>query len=282
MFRKIIQASPPNIQVFLAFTFGLASNLIVLSSLTSFPDTVEMNLLRQALGMITIFLMPALMLLNLRGETPNEAWRLMPRADWRLILPAVLVMPLFMDIGEWLYVEISSWTNVPEWWVSMREASSASGGFFTDVLNGPNWVVGLGALLIVVIGPIAEEFFFRGTVQRLMTAQIGGTKSILLTAFFFAMMHLQVDQFASIFTLGLVLGYLYDRTQSLWTTIVAHVVFNGVSYAVELGWIGWHSPLYLAFITAVLGVGALLMARSLPPTPVLPEPPKQSWDTSEE
>ncbi|NVK26512.1 MAG: CPBP family intramembrane metalloprotease [Flavobacteriia bacterium] len=282
MFRKIIQATTPNMQVFLAFTFGLASNIIVLTSLDSLPDTVEMNLLRQALGMITIFMMPALMLLNLRNETPNAAWRLTPSLDWRLMLPALLVMPLFMDIGEWLYVEISSWNNVPDWWIELREASATSGGFFNEVLNGEDWVVGLGALLIVIIGPIAEEFFFRGTAQRLLAAQIGGTKSILITSLFFAMMHLQVDQFVSILMLGLVLGYLYNRTQSLWTTIVAHIVFNGVSYAVELGWIGWQSSLAMTFLTAVVGVFVLLMARPLPPTPVLLELPKQSSDRSEE
>lgn len=84
-------------------------------------------------------------------------------------------------------------------------------------------------LAVIVAAPLMEEVFFRGfLLTGFSRSRLGAPGAIVLTAAFWAAIHLQYDFYgiATIFVFGLFLGYARLRTGSIYTTIVMHAVMN--------------------------------------------------------
>lgn len=85
---------------------------------------------------------------------------------------------------------------------------------------------------MVVAGPVAEEFLFRGFLFRgWVDSRLRETGTILLTSTIWSLMHIEYSLFelAVIFAYGIVLGYSRSRTGSLLTPTVIHVAINLVA-----------------------------------------------------
>ena len=83
-------------------------------------------------------------------------------------------------------------------------------------------------LLAALIGPIAEEIFFRGLLYGGLRNRIGVGRALVLTAFLFACLHTDPVSFLPIFALGLLFGWVYEKTGSLAAPVAIHVLHNGV------------------------------------------------------
>jgi uncharacterized protein len=94
---------------------------------------------------------------------------------------------------------------------------------------------------IVVAAPISEEIFFRGCLQTFFSALFsrrgGRWMAVVVTSFLFAMAHGDWWARPPIFVLSLCLGYAYERTGNLWTSIMIHAAFNAVQAAIFLEFI---------------------------------------------
>ncbi len=92
--------------------------------------------------------------------------------------------------------------------------------------------IGLLFLMIVIIAPIVEELFFRGTVLPAIMDRLGVWPAIVISSVWFAASHLQAIQFPGLLVVGLVLAYCRIRTRSLVPAIALHMAFNGVTFGV--------------------------------------------------
>lgn len=99
---------------------------------------------------------------------------------------------------------------------------------FTLVLMGAqyDWQLILLVLLGGVIAPIKEEVFFRGIFYPPFRQHYGRGKGILLTAGLFALLHFDVLRFIPLLVGGVVLTWLYEKTSSIWPSIIAHGTWN--------------------------------------------------------
>ncbi|HZH03612.1 MAG TPA: type II CAAX endopeptidase family protein [Myxococcaceae bacterium] len=91
---------------------------------------------------------------------------------------------------------------------------------------------GLAAIVVSVsfAAPVCEEFFFRGVLQKQWSAT--GARpwtAVLGTSALFSALHLDPIGFPARLELGLLFGWLFLRTGSLWPGIFAHAANNGVS-----------------------------------------------------
>tara|TARA_B100000989_G_C19452876_1_gene432598 strand:- start:53 stop:835 length:783 start_codon:yes stop_codon:yes gene_type:complete len=87
----------------------------------------------------------------------------------------------------------------------------------------------LNFLMVVIGAPIVEELLFRGFLfSQLKTTKLGINGSIVLTSLIWTSIHLQYDLFLliPIFLLGLFLGYLMLKYNSLYLVIIVHAVHN--------------------------------------------------------
>ncbi len=80
--------------------------------------------------------------------------------------------------------------------------------------------------LVTIIGPIAEELFFRGFAYPVFRKKIGVRNAILVVSFIFAMLHMNIVSFFPILALGILLAYLYEKTGSIIPSIAVHIIHN--------------------------------------------------------
>ena len=95
---------------------------------------------------------------------------------------------------------------------------------------------GLTGLSIITIVPLSEEFLFRGLLQNWLKDKLGSSFAITLTSIVFAFFHFSTDigisnieLISSLYVLSWMLGYLFERQQSLWASVGLHSIFNLIS-----------------------------------------------------
>lgn len=94
--------------------------------------------------------------------------------------------------------------------------------------------LGLIALSVVVVAPVAEEVFFRGFAFRGISARRGFWPAAIIVSAVFAVIHIEPTNMAPIFVLSLLLCWLQWKTSSVVPPILCHMVYNGVQI---VGWL---------------------------------------------
>ena len=115
---------------------------------------------------------------------------------------------------------LSNWLPMPEYIQQI----------FEKMLSDSFWAFAT----VVVAAPLLEEFILRGVIMRGLLYHTTPLKSILWSAFFFAIIHLNPWQAIGAFVAGAFLGWVYWRTHSLWACIFIHAVNNGTAYLIQL------------------------------------------------
>ena len=89
--------------------------------------------------------------------------------------------------------------------------------------EGPLWIT---LISVSVFAPLFEEWLCRGLVLRGMLQKLSPTNAIMVSAAFFAVLHMNPWQAIPAFILGLLFGYVYYKTGSLKLTMLMHCVNN--------------------------------------------------------
>ncbi len=95
----------------------------------------------------------------------------------------------------------------------------------------------------VVVAPLLEEIIFRGLVQTTllhMNILPGRWAVVVASAALFAIVHFGMTWIAlvGLFVLAMGMGYLYERTGSLWSCVIIHAAFNALNVlAIFAGWV---------------------------------------------
>lgn len=95
-----------------------------------------------------------------------------------------------------------------------------------NVTDESIFIIILTLLLSAVLPPLYEELFrfltikaFNKVTQNFIIINIG-------QSLFFAVLHLSILNFLYSFLGGLILGYIFNQTRDIKTTMIAHMVFN--------------------------------------------------------
>ena len=98
--------------------------------------------------------------------------------------------------------------------------------YYTALLS----VKGYSFFVIVIAMPFLEEILFRGIILRGFLKNYTPLKAILLSSFFFGVIHFNVAQFIVSFLIGVFVGYLYWQTKSLLLVIIIHMMHNAIFF----------------------------------------------------
>jgi membrane protease YdiL (CAAX protease family) len=97
------------------------------------------------------------------------------------------------------------------------------------------------AILVIVVAPSAEEFFFRGFFYRALRTRMGVLTAALLDGLLFGAIHYEGPKTAALLPVLAVLGFIfclvYERTGTLFATIALHALNNTIAYGAGTG--GW-------------------------------------------
>jgi membrane protease YdiL (CAAX protease family) len=133
-----------------------------------------------------------------------------------------------------------------------------------DQLGASSSTVALIAvsILVCVIAPIAEEFFFRGYFFGALRNWRGVWPAAVLTGLVFGGIHVgsaPVGFLVPLAFFGFLLCLIYDRTRSLYPCMALHCVNNSIAFGVGEKW-DWQIPVVLAASLAVI-TGVMLTVR---------------------
>lgn len=199
--------------IFICYTQGIAMfNIGIMSSL----------LISQA-----ILVSPALLFL-LFSRKKTETGHLNEMLGFHKIKISSFFMVLLFT---YLIMPMSTALNA----ISMLFVDNTVNAISGEVLQMPFPVM---LFMIGILGPFCEEFVFRGVIFRGYKNSGAVFWSIFWSALLFGLMHLNFNQAAYAIALGVMFALLVEATGSLWSSVIAHMVFNShevcLMYLVEL------------------------------------------------
>ncbi len=86
--------------------------------------------------------------------------------------------------------------------------------------------IAMVVLVVVLLAPVFEEIFFRGLFYPALRRRLGPRLSIFINGLIFGALHFQPLFILSLVLVGIVLAYLYEKTDSLLAPMAAHSLYN--------------------------------------------------------
>ena len=135
-------------------------------------------------------------------------------------------------------------------------------------------------VIIALIPAVGEELTFRGVLQQSLTRKMNPHVAIILSAAIFSFIHFQFYGFLPRMFLGILLGYMFYITNSLWTSMLMHFVNNGATvvlyYLNNIGVIedaesfGETQNVLIIAVSAVITIGLIVWSwkKAQPKRPV--------------
>lgn len=227
--------------VILAFFFAFfviqAVLLAVLATDPEFdPATINDSRLAVSLLMVmqwVVTLAVPITYLKIRGYRLDAArlgfrrTRFWPAAGWLfVVLVATSVLQVvYSYLIETLAGESQLPSEVPSQDVTTLFGSSAGAFILTFIA-------------VALITPVVEELFFRGIIHRGLEQQLGFLSGGAVSAFIFALAHIDYRLFVPIFGLGFGLAFLVHRTGSIWPSIGGHFIINSMGVLAQYAGLG--------------------------------------------
>lgn len=109
-----------------------------------------------------------------------------------------------------------------------------------------------------ICAPVLEEVLFRGVVCSNLKVAYGKWIGIIGSSLLFGALHFNFVQFLYALFLGLVFGYIYEETGSIFNCIMAHMAAN--VFSLVASWYGWNQYLFGSFERSlILGIVSVIV-----------------------
>jgi hypothetical protein len=205
---------------------------ILLLSDVNDPSSLPLLKELQILQSIFLFIIPAFIAGALFEQSAAGYFGMNKVPSGMILLLIFLIMMVSLPLINVL-VSLNEMMKLPaalggmEKWMKETEDQAAQ---VTEKFLDVHSIGGFGVnmLMIAIIPAIGEEMMFRGLFQRLLGEWFKNIHvSIFITAFLFAAIHLQFYGLLPRMMLGVMFGYLYLWTGTLWAPVFAHFINNG-------------------------------------------------------
>ncbi len=192
------------------------------------PDNMRIMLLLQN-GLI--FIGSPLIAQYFLWKAPLQQALQLRLPSFSLIVWGCLVMlvstPLIDMLNTWnqgLHLP-ESMKSIEQWMITSEQEIEALTKELLNVNTWGNYLMNI--LVIAIVAGVGEELLFRGVLQKIFIRWTRNVHiGILITAIIFSAMHLQFFGFMPRLVLGMLLGYLFIWSKSLWVPIIAHAFNN--------------------------------------------------------
>ena len=115
---------------------------------------------------------------------------------------------------------------------------------------------------IVIIAPFFEEVLFRGLIQNEFLKIMRPWAAIVLQAILFGIAHLALFQSSFAFAVGILLGFIYYKTNSIKAVTVFHGVFNITAPVSQVAQNISSAIAMLIFGLVIIGISAFYLVHT--------------------
>lgn len=188
----------------------------------------------QILQSICLFIIPAYFFSRMASNNFTSHFDLRgsihPKTALIIIISIIAAIPFINLLGD-----LNSKMVLPEafsrieQWMKMAEERAAEVTVF--LVSGKSiFALLVNLVMIAALPAIGEELIFRGILLRILEKSTHSIHiAIWVSAFIFSAFHLQFYGFLPRFFLGIILGYLYVASGTLWLPILAHFINNAAA-----------------------------------------------------
>jgi membrane protease YdiL (CAAX protease family) len=180
---------------------------------------------------LALFLVPAILLNYLIFSFDNQFIKgnILARPGIILLLFVLLLVsiPLVTKLIEWnTSFRFPSWAHNLE--TTVKRMEDERNELTVRMLSGSGIKELLFNLFMIAIIPaFGEEFIFRGIIQQLFVRWLKNIHvAVCISAFLFSAVHFQFFGFIPRFMLGVLFGYLFYWSGSIWFAVWAHFINN--------------------------------------------------------
>ncbi len=196
------------------------------------PDVIEGLKLLQLFSAIGLFLIPPFLYAIIVAKKPFQELQLNKLTKPANLLLVIVLMVLSTPFLSWV-IELNASMSLPDFMAGIEQWMKQSEEQAAELTKAFLTFDGIGSLIYVliivaIVPAIGEELLFRGVLQKIF---IQWTKNphwgIWITAILFSALHMQFFGFFPRMLLGVLFGYLFYWTNSLWLPILGHFINNG-------------------------------------------------------
>lgn len=214
------------------------SDLFVNGGIAPTDENVGFLKFYQIINHVGMFTVPSLVYIFFFMQRRDVVELGIGRLNIFSLIVSVLVLVASMPLTNWL-IELNLKMQLPSFLSGLEEqmrmmedsASDLTDLFFKDKSIGG---LVLNIFMIALIPAIGEELVFRGILFGIFKKWIKNIHvTVFVTALLFSAMHLQFYGFLPRMFLGIMFGYLFVITRSLWIPIIAHFINNGSAVFIE-------------------------------------------------
>ncbi len=194
----------------------------------------------QAIAVVVIFISPSLLFSIFWTKQKIHYLGITKSAPFRVLFFAGVGMLLAMPLINWL-AEINQSMSLPESFASIENWMKVSEEKAAELTEAFTKGTSVGVLImnlfvIALMAALSEEIFFRGVLQKVLIECFKNKHiGVWIGAILFSAFHMQFYGFVPRMIMGAYLGYLFLWTGSLYPSILAHFLNNGM--AVLLAWL---------------------------------------------
>jgi len=211
------------------FNISLADLPAVLSNYSD-PHNLKFLKYLQTIQAIGLFILPAFIIGYIFHQQSIRYLRFNPINFYSVILILFIMISALPAINFFAMLnakmQLPAFLSELENWMRQKElsAQALTEAFLKMDNAGSLW---FNIFMIGVLPAIGEELIFRGIFQRLFAEWTKNIHwGILIAAFLFSFMHIQFYGFIPRMILGILLGYLFYFSRTIWAPILGHFINN--------------------------------------------------------
>lgn len=200
------------------------------------PQSVAFLKYLQVISQLGVFILPAYFYAWFYNRKPIKTLELNRFTSFFTLLVSVLIIftciPLVNYLVQWNeQMTMPDFLRGVENWMREMEDETAR---MTNAFLGVETIGGLLVNLVIigVFAAIGEEMLFRGVVLKMFREYLNVHLAVVLSAMLFSAFHGQFYGFLPRALLGVLFGYVFIWSGTLWVPIILHFLFNSVSVVV--------------------------------------------------
>ncbi len=215
------------------YGFEIIYNFEQFSDITN-PESINFLKYFQIINQIGVFILPVFLFAYLDTRRINSNLMLNTKVDFKILALSIVLIfvaiPFINSLVIWNeQMSLPDYLWRIEAWMRKSEDQTQE---LTKVFLETSSIGGLlvNLVMIALLAAIGEELLFRGALLKMIFKASNNIHiAVWISAFIFSAFHLQFYGFVPRMILGLLFGYVFAWSGSLWIPIILHFIFNGIS-----------------------------------------------------